>query len=110
MGGSLNSKGGSTYVEGVHFFCLKGVHWGKGGSDFYPQGVHIFEIVSMSASNAKDPDTHFGIWILSFENCDPMIAVYPELVGGGDLYRACKWEKNVVSSRKYVLRKAEKDV
>lgn len=29
---------------------------------------------------------------------------------GGDLYGACKWEKNVVSSKKYILRKAEKDV
>jgi len=54
MGGSLNSKGGSTYVEGVHFFCLKGVHWGKGGSDFYPRGVHIFRFVSINTTLAKN--------------------------------------------------------
>ena len=48
-------------MEGVHFFCLKGVHWGKGGSDFYPQGGHIFRFVSINTTLAKKRE-----WLLPF--------------------------------------------
>ena len=40
------------FLWGVIIYCIGG-SLGKGGSDFYPKGVHIFRFVSINITLAK---------------------------------------------------------